>query len=148
MITLNDDDGNLCTEVCFPNDISVALATFVIADQVNVQLVENLEEHNGDDAGDGSEQSTGSPANVVLKMVTLMLFFSAPGRLLPRCLSCPNPLRSGPDHRSIHDDPFKCRRPLSQRPLPSLQVDKLVGCGGCTRRSLWEAAPSHNSVGQ
>ena len=56
VITLNDDDGNLCTEVCFPNDVSVALATFVIADQVNVQLVEHLEEHNGDaDAGDGSE---------------------------------------------------------------------------------------------
>ena len=47
MITLNDDDGNLCTEVCFPNDVSVTFATFVIADQIDVQLVENLEEHNG-----------------------------------------------------------------------------------------------------
>ena len=75
---VNDDDGNLCTEVCFPNDVSVALATFVIADQINVQLVENLEEHNGADAGDGSEQSTGSPV-IVLKMVTLMLFFQHRG---------------------------------------------------------------------
>ena len=37
-----------------------------------------LEEHNGDDAGDGSEQSTGSPV-IVLKMVTLMFFFQHRG---------------------------------------------------------------------
>ena len=101
MITLNDDDGNLCTEVCFPNDISVALATFVIADQVNVQLVEHLEEHNGDaDAGDGSEHWVTSDC---FENGDIDVVFSAPGRLLPRCLSCPNPLRSGPDH---HDDQF------------------------------------------
>ena len=90
MITLNDDDGNLCTEVCFPNDISVALATFVIADQVNVQLVENLEEHNGDDAGDGSEQSTGSPV-IVLKMVTLMFFFFSTGEIVAALSVLPQP---------------------------------------------------------
>ena len=90
MITLNDDDGNLCTEVCFPNDVSVTFATFVIADQVNIQLVENLEEHNGaDDAGDGSEQSTGSPV-IVLKMVTLMFFFST-GEIVAALSVLPQP---------------------------------------------------------
>ena len=90
MITLNDDDGNLCTEVCFPNDVSVALATFVITDQVNVQLVEYLEEHNGADAGDGSEQSTGSPA-IVLKMVTLMFVFFSTGEIVAALSVLPQP---------------------------------------------------------
>ena len=75
-----------------------------------------------------------------------VVFFST-GEIVAALSVLPQPtaIRSWSSRWSIHDDRFKCRRPLSQRPLPSLQVDKLVGCEGCTRRSLWEAAPSHNS---
>ena len=41
----NDDDAvYLGTEVCLSNDVPVALATFVIADQVHIQLVQHLQD--------------------------------------------------------------------------------------------------------
>ena len=53
IIIENDDDAvYLGTEVCLSNDVPVALATFVIADQIHVQLVQHLQEHDAAAAHD------------------------------------------------------------------------------------------------